>query len=86
MFDRKPGVYIYIYIRRPFREKHVSLDLTKGLRSKRLNFAVRSGSTPTFLYSDLYLNSAYAAHALRLFNYNDVSFKQTQSLKLLAAN
>ena len=29
---------------------------------KTLDYAIRIGSTPTFLYFDLYLNSAYAAH------------------------
>ena len=27
-----------------------------------LDYTIRIGSTPTFLYFDLYLNSAYAAH------------------------
>ena len=27
-----------------------------------LDFTIRIGSTPTFLYFDLYLHSAYAAH------------------------
>ena len=27
-----------------------------------LDFTIRIGSTPTFLYFDLYLNTAYAAH------------------------
>ena len=27
-----------------------------------LDYAIRIGSTPTFLYIDLYLHSAYAAH------------------------
>ena len=29
---------------------------------KMLDFTIRIGSTPTFLYFDLYLYSAYAAH------------------------
>ena len=32
-----------------------------------LDYAIRIGSTPTFLYFDLYLYSAYTAHVLRLF-------------------
>ena len=37
-----------------------------------LNYTIRIGSTPTFLYFDLYLYSAYAAH-LVYFNNNDDS-------------
>ena len=33
-----------------------------------LDFTIRIGSTPTFLYFDLYLYSAYAAHYVYFFN------------------
>ena len=32
-----------------------------------LDFTIRIGSTPTFLYFDLYLYSAYAAHYVYFF-------------------
>ena len=35
-----------------------------------LDYTIRIGSTPTFVYFDLYLYSAYAAH----FVYNKESF------------
>ena len=31
---------------------------------KTLDYSIRIGSTPTFLYFDLYLYSAYAAHCV----------------------
>ena len=34
----------------------------EGPTLKTLDFTIRIGSTPTFLYFDLYLYSAYAAH------------------------
>ena len=34
----------------------------EGPTFKTLDFAFYIGSTPTFLYFDLYLNTAYAAH------------------------
>ena len=34
----------------------------KGSTLETLNFAFYFGSTPTFLYFDFYLNTAYAAH------------------------
>ena len=34
-------------------------SLTKGLRSKTLNFTFHSDSTRTFLYFDLYLSTAF---------------------------
>ena len=36
--------------------------LTKDLRSKHSTYTFYIGSTPTFLYFDLYLNTAYIAH------------------------
>ena len=39
----------------------------KGPTLETLDFTIHIGSTPTFLYFDLYLNTAYAA-ALRLSN------------------
>ena len=37
-----------------------------------LDFTIRIDSTPTFLYFDLYLNTAYAAHHMFLSNKNKV--------------
>ena len=34
----------------------------EGPMLETLDHAIRIGSTPTFLYFDLYLHSAYAAH------------------------
>ena len=34
----------------------------KGPMLETLDYTIRIGSTPTFLYFDLYLYSAYAAH------------------------
>ena len=34
----------------------------EGPSLKTLDFAFYFGTTPTFLYFDLYLNTAYAAH------------------------
>ena len=34
-----------------------------------LDYTIRIGSTPTFLYFDLYLYSAYAAHYVYLYIY-----------------
>ena len=34
----------------------------EGPMLEMLDFTIRIGSTPTFLYFDLYLNTAYAAH------------------------
>ena len=36
----------------------------EGPTLETLNFTIHIGSTPTFLYLDLYLNTAYAAHSL----------------------
>ena len=35
-----------------------------------LNYTISIGSTPTFLYVDLYLYSAYAAHYVYIINNN----------------
>ena len=34
-----------------------------------LDYTIRIGSTPTFLYFDLYLYSAYAAHYVYVMNF-----------------
>ena len=48
-----------------------------------LNYTIRIGSTPTFLYFDLYLYSAYAAHyvyyrikVVRVASRNMLEFKK----------
>ena len=38
--------------------------------STLLDFTIRIGSTLTFLYFDLYLYSAYAAHYVYMYNYS----------------
>ena len=40
----------------------------EGSTLKTLDFTIRVGSTPTFLYFDLYLNTAYAAHYILRFS------------------
>ena len=45
----------------PFSETNVFLS-DEGPTLETLDFALYIGSTPTFLYFDLYLNTAYAAH------------------------
>ena len=40
----------------------------EGPTLKTLDFAFYIGSTPTFLYFDLYLNTAYAAHYIMCFS------------------
>ena len=44
-----------------------------------LDYTIHIGSTPTFLYFDLYLYSAYAAHYI----YHNLSFYIFQLLKYL---
>ena len=39
-------------------------SLTKWAMLETLDYTIRIGSTPTFLYFDLYLYSAYAAHKM----------------------
>ena len=36
--------------------------ITQGKRNEMYHYTIRIGSTPTILYFDLYLYSAYAAH------------------------
>ena len=49
-----------------------------------LDFAFHIGSTPTFLYFDLYLNTAYAAHGVYFVYILAGIFKdQTNSVKYL---
>ena len=40
----------------------------EGPTFKTLDFAFYIGSTPTFLYFDLYFNTAYAAHCILCFS------------------
>ena len=39
-----------------------------------LDYTIRIGSTPTVLYFDLYLYSAYAAHYVYCYYYSPVNF------------
>ena len=45
-------------------------------RVETLDYTIRIGSTPTFLYFDLYLYSAYAAHFVyyNIFSYLNIIF------------
>ena len=40
----------------------LSSERNQGPMLETLDYTIRIGSTPTFLYFDLYLYSAYAAH------------------------
>ena len=40
----------------------------EGPMLETLDYTIRIGSTPTFLYFDLYLYSAYAAHFVYLYS------------------
>ena len=46
-----------------------------------LDYTIRIGSTPTFLYFDLYLYSAYAAH--RHYVYSIVTIYNTVAIHLI---
>ena len=41
----------------------------EGPTLETLDYTIRIGSTPTFLYFDLYLYSAYAAHFVYIYIY-----------------
>ena len=49
-----------------------------GTTLEMLDFTIRIGSTPTFLYYDLYLYSAYAAHYVYFIEYID--FQKASSI------
>ena len=40
----------------------------EGATLETLDYTIRIGSTPTFLYFDLYFNTAYAAHYVYIYN------------------
>ena len=52
----------------PSSERNRSFLSDKGPTLKTLDFTINIGSTTTFLYLDLYLNTAYACSTLRLSN------------------
>ena len=54
-------MYIYIYI--------LVFLSDEGPMLETLDHTIRIGSTPTFLYFDLYLYSAYAAHYVYIYIY-----------------
>ena len=59
------AIYIYIYyycITTLLYITTVLLLSDEGPMLETLDHTIRIGSTPTFLYFDLYLYSAYAAH------------------------
>ena len=53
-----------------------------------LDYTIRIGSIPTFLYFDLYLNSAYAAHFvyIYIYIYICICLYTASSIKVVAAN
>ena len=51
-----------VYISLQWQSFIFCFSLTKGQMLETLDHTIRIGSTPTFLYFDLYLYSAYAAH------------------------
>ena len=57
----------------------------EGPTLETLDFTIRIGSTPTFLYFDLYLYSAYAAHYVYFTNrMNCARFKLLRATVTLA--
>ena len=65
---------ISLWICKIFNDKHDKCDWNiekkrysdEGSMLETLDYTIRIGSTPTFLYFDLYLHSAYAAHFVYL--------------------
>ena len=59
----------------------------EGPTLKTLDFTFYIGSTPTFLYFDLYLNTAYAAHYVLCFSLTKgVRSKRYTSLSISAVH
>ena len=57
-------------------------SLTKGLRSKRqTSYSVFRQYGPTFLYFDLYLNTAYAAHYV-YFTVSGIQYLDSKSIRI----
>ena len=56
-----PGIFLQ-HLPWQIQECFVVFLSDKGPPLETLDFAFYIGSTPTFLYFDLYLNTAYAAH------------------------
>ena len=55
----------------------------EGPTLETLDYTIRIGSTPTFLYFDLYLYSGYAACTLRLYTWDTNSSQVRQSFQAL---
>ena len=53
----------------------------EGPMLETLDYTIRMGSTPTFLYFDLYLYSAYAAHYVYFNNVMIVRFRRMLRLR-----
>ena len=49
-----------------FPRRDLAMHVDEGPMLETLHNTIRIGSTPTFLYFDLYLYSAYAAHCIYL--------------------
>ena len=61
----------YIYIKRSVSFFSNFLFLSdEGPMLETLDYTIRIGSTPTFFYFDLYLNTAYAAHYVYYIDIN----------------
>ena len=59
---KKVGVLPIWIVRSNVSSVGLSSEIEKDKRSKRLDFTIHIDNTPTSLYFDLYLNTAFAAH------------------------
>ena len=57
---------MFQYSKRGFNIKEVSSERNEGPMLETLDYTIRIGSTPTFLYFDLYLYSTYVGHYVYL--------------------
>ena len=57
---------MFQYSKRGFNIKEVSSERNEGSMLETLDYTIRIGSTPTFLYFDLYLYSTYVGHYVYL--------------------
>ena len=57
----------------------------EGSTLETLDFTIRIGSTPTFLYFDLYLNTAYVSHYVYFTNFSAGS-TQSRIIKILVGS
>ena len=64
MYMILPCMYMYIYV---FFFYFLFLSDEGPIMLETLDHTIRIGSTPTFLYFNLYLYSAYAAHYVYIY-------------------